>query len=243
MGGLLLGAAGVLGFVAPGAAAPEAVFQTNWKILSATGTSTFVAAGNLLGEPGPGDDWSFDAEIAVTWRQTATNARRPGARVVSFNFASMRARPQLNPIRDVAATVQGRITSQTFTRSGSCRFGAPVDRGYFANSAANELFLSSRAKGRDLIAYVQGQAPRFAFPRAPCATVDVPVFVDETRERITPIALSKIEKTKPCAKTSLTLFRTAPVVEDGQTVGQLTEKAKLTLQVPKYVNGREVRCK
>lgn len=180
----------------PRSAAPPV--QTSWLILSATGTTDYIANASLTGEPGPGDDWSFDANFRVTWRQTARNAGLPGSRVVSFNFKTMpsyvpsQAGQQQNPIRDVVAT-------------------------------------------------------RFAIPRSQCPKLRIPLGGDAKREQIKRTGLAKLYPTKPCAKTSLTIFRTFPVVErDGtvvKTVGRVTERAKLTLQVPKYVNGRPARCK
>jgi len=244
--GLLAAVLAALVIGAPGAAAPPV--QTNWLILSATGTTDYIAKAALTGEPGPGDDWSFDANIRVTWRQTAKNARLPGSRVISFNFKTMppyvrgQAGQQQNPIRDIAATITGRASSTDYTSSESCTPAGTVEKGFFEGSAVNELFLSSARAGTSLVAFVRGQSPTFAISRTQCPKLRIPLFFDAKREQIRRTGLAKLYPTQPCAKTSLTVFRTLPVVEREQTVGQVTERAKLTLQVPKYVKGRPARC-
>jgi hypothetical protein len=238
-------AALVLG--AAGAAAPPV--QTNWLILSANGTTDYIAKETLTGEPGPGDDWTFDAKIRVTWKQTAKNATLPGSRVVSFNFKTMppyvrgQSGQQQNPIHDIAATITGNASSTDYTSSESCTPAGTVEKGFYEGSAVNDLFLASARDGTSLVPFVRGQSPTFAISRTQCPKLKIPLVLDVKREQIRRTGLTKLYSIKPCAKTSLTVFRTVPVVEKEQTVGQVTERAKITLQVPKYVKGRLARCK
>lgn len=93
-----------LGIVVCSAAlAARDVVQTNWTIVSTTGTTRYEVNGTV----GPGAAArTYDADILVTWRQTAKNAKTPGARTALFNFGSMaryapgRAGAQRNPLRD-----------------------------------------------------------------------------------------------------------------------------------------------
>ena len=104
-----VGRTAAVGIVASAKGAATVV-QTNWTTVSATGTTHYVVNGSV----GSGTaKWTFQADITATWKQTARNATRPGARTASFNFTSMaryapgRAGAQRNPIRDVAATAVG----------------------------------------------------------------------------------------------------------------------------------------
>ena len=182
--------------------------------------------------------WTFKADILATWQQTAKNAKLPGWHTVSFNFKSMaryvpgRAGAQRNPIRDVAATASGTASSSDFYGSGSCQIKGAVARGFFSGSAANEIFLDSRKSGKDLVAYVEGQNPLAAVRTPSCSSVKLPLGGDVKREQIKRLGLSLVQKTKKGTKVSLVLLRTVPiVVEGGKTVGNVTEKAKITLRL------------
>jgi hypothetical protein len=221
----------VLSAAAPGA---SRFTQSNWTIVSATGTSHFVVDATV----GSGAAaWTFKADITATWRQTAKNAKLPGWHTASFNVRTMasyapgRAGAQRNPIRDVAATAFGTASSSDSSGSSSCQIAGLVPKGFFSGSASNELFLDSRKSGPQLVSYVEGQAPRDAAVTPACSKVHLPVVYDVKRERIKRLALSLVKKTVKGTKVSLVLLRTVPIVEQGQTVGVVTEKAKITLRL------------
>ena len=217
------------------ASGAPSVVQTNWTIVSATGTSHYVANGSV----GSGANlWTFDADITATWRQTAKNAKLPGWYKVSFNFKTMapyvagRAGAQRNPIRDVAATVNGRAESTDYLGSGSCRIRGAAPKLFFSGSAANEVFLDSRTRGASLVAYVEGQAPLAVIASTPaCGKVHLPVVYDVKRERIKRLGLSLVQETVKGTQVSLVLRRSVPVVEGGETVGAVTELSKLILRL------------
>jgi hypothetical protein len=226
----------LVGFTALVAVAPGAsqITQSNWTIVSATGTTHFAVKGTV----GSGAAaWTFDADILARWRQTAKNAKLPGWHTVSFNVRTMapyapgRAGAQRNPIRDIAATATGRASSTDAYGSGSCQISGPVPKGFYSGSAANELFLDSRKKGADLVTYVEGQAPYQAAVTQACGAVHLPIVYDVKRERVKRLGLSLVQKTKKGTTVSLVLLRTVPIVEQGQTVGTVTEKAKITLRL------------
>ena len=213
-----------------GSSAPTVV-QTNWKIVSATGTTLFAVQGSS-GES------TYNANILVTWRQTATNANQPGWHVALFNFKSMsnyvpgKSIGQRNPIRDVAATVNGRAeSSDPNSGSHSCQLSGAVDKGFFSGSAANEVFLSSSKSGKDLVAIVDGQSPASNLVAPQCAGVSVPRVYDVKREQIKRLPLALVQKTRPGTTVSLVLFRKVPIIEGTATVGSVTEKAKITLKL------------
>ena len=208
--------------------------QSNWTIVAATGTSHFVVDGTV----GSGAAaWTFKANILATWRQTAKNAKLPGWHTASFNVRTMavyapgRAGAQRNPIRDIAATANGTASSSDSYGSGSCQISGAVPKGFFSGSAANELFLDSRKAGSSLVSYVEGQAPHDAAVIPACSKVHLPAVYDVRREHIKRLGLSLVQKTKTGTRVSLVLLRTVPIVEQGQTVGTVTEKAKLTLRL------------
>ena len=62
-------------------------------------------------------------------------------------------------------------------------------------------------------------------------SVSVRQVYDVKREHIKRIGLSLVKTTKPGTKVTLVLLRTVPVVEGSQTVGQLTERATITLKL------------
>ncbi len=229
---VLVGAAGLM--LATAASGASRFTQSNWTIVSATGTSHFVVDGTV----GSGAAaWTFKADILARWRQTARNATLPGSRTASFNIRTMapyapgRAGAQRNPIRDIAATVNGTASSSDSYGSGSCRISGTVPKGFFSGSAAKELFLDSRKAGSDLVSYVEGQAPRNAAITPACGKVHLPVVYDVKRERIKRLSLSLVQKTRRGTVVSLVLLRTVPIVEQGQTVGTVTEKAKIMLRL------------
>jgi hypothetical protein len=79
---LTLAAAVRLAVCATASGARE-VIQTNWTIVSATGTTHHVVDGSV----GAGAaTWTFKADVLAKWRKTA---KLTGNRTASFNFTSM----------------------------------------------------------------------------------------------------------------------------------------------------------
>lgn len=73
----------------------------------------------------------------------------------------------------------------------------------------------------------KGQAPRNAGITPACGKVHLPVVYDVKRERIKRLALFLVQETRKGTVVSLVLLRTIPIVEQGQTVGTVTEKGQV----------------
>lgn len=213
---------------APGAGVPA---QTDWTIVSAKGTTQYTVQGS-------DGNVSYQGSIQASWQQKPT--KQPGVRSVSFPFKSI---PRYaagktifwrSPIYGVTGRVSGKVSVQSPDASGSCEFAMPkLPRTFFSGSGANDLFLDSGTAGSDLVTFVNGQDAGGTFIDAPeCDSLPLgpPAVTDAARERIKRISLSLVTSQKPGKKVTLGILRTVPVVATGRkVVGQVTEKAKITL--------------
>jgi hypothetical protein len=221
--------AAVLAASAAGANAPT---QTNWTIVSATGTTLFTVDGS----DGPA---TYTANIRASWRQKPTS--KPGVRTVSIpfktipNYVAANTLFRRNPIYGIVGSVSGSVSVQAPEASGACDFAmSKLPRTFFSGSGANDLFLDYAKSGGDLIAFVNGQDAGGTFVDAPeCDSLPFgpPRGVDQKRERIKRISLALLKPAAKGKKVTLVIHRTAPVVGTRmKVVGQVTEKAKITLR-------------
>lgn len=225
--------AGAVVAAAPGAGVPA---QTNWTIVSATGTTLYTVNGS-------DGNASYQSSIQATWQQKPT--KQPGVRSVSFPFKSIpryaagKTTFWRSPIRGVTGRVSGNVSVQSPDASGSCEFAmSKLPRTFFSGSGVNDLFLDSGTAGNDLVTFVNGQDAGGTFIDAPeCDSLPFgpPRGTDAARERIKRISLSLVKSQKPGKKVTLVILRTVPVVATGRkVVGQVTEKAKITLTPYKF---------
>ena len=237
---VLVAAGAVLSLAPAGTARPDRAppSQTDWQIVSATGTTSLILNGRF-GPDFTGGTTTVKADASATWRLASMDA-------VSFPFASIPTyRPNAVARSSAFGDIKGRLSGSAKVTFGdgkqaSCTFAfSSLRRPFFSRSAAPELFLNVWRQGSYALFAVDGQNMFHGFVDAPqcelasSGTVRGPDNTGQATIKRT--ALVAIRQRTPGKRVVLVINRVYPVTAglNGRVVriGTITEKAKITLKL------------
>jgi hypothetical protein len=217
-------------------------FQSNWDVVSATGTTRLIIDGRW-GPDFTGGIATTKADVLATWRVGAKSA-------VSFPFASIPSfKPGAVPWENQLQGIKGSISGSANVTWGdgstaSCKFAfASLPRLYFSKYAGSTLVLSIWKQGADALFAVDGQNPWAGYLAAPqCETArgGTPRGPDNSNAASATFkrtALVTIKQRARGKKLVLVITRVYPVTagippnQEIVRIGTVTEKAKITLKL------------
>jgi len=137
--------------------------QWSYRILSAKGTITFTASGEWFdGFSRDFDDNALNTKGSITIVNTWRMARpRAQTLVLGQILKNPRGRYPL-PLRGIAGT--STVNGSGTTGDGkplTCTATVPLARGFFSDSAVNDMFLHFRGRGRSVNPFVRGGYPTY----------------------------------------------------------------------------------